>query len=131
LYDAVDLYLAGSSTVPPIGEWNVGAITDFSSVFSAERNPAAKFFTVGDELNQWDTRNAASMKLMVRLSTTEANDSLSSASYRTCRSVFIVDSSFRLNRSMGIYPTGTPATCKTCLAWCVQVVAISFRRGYA
>jgi Mycoplasma protein of unknown function, DUF285 len=69
LYDAVDLYLAGSSTVPPIGEWNVGAITDFSSVFSAERNPAAKFFTTGDELNQWDTSNAASMKLMVRLST--------------------------------------------------------------
>jgi hypothetical protein len=76
LYDAVDLYLAGSSTVPAIGEWNVGAITDFSSVFSAERNPAAKFFTVGDELNQWDTSNAISMKSMVRLSTMKADGSL-------------------------------------------------------
>jgi surface protein len=62
LHDAVDAYLADTSQAPPINGWDVSQITDFSELFSADRNPAATNFNA--DLNTWDTGNAVTMRGM-------------------------------------------------------------------
>jgi Mycoplasma protein of unknown function, DUF285 len=64
LYNAVDAYLAGTSAAPPIGEWDVSQITNFTNVFSGERNPAVANFNA--DLSKWVTSNAVTMSGMVR-----------------------------------------------------------------
>lgn len=60
LRDAVDSYLNGNvNGYPHINDWDVSEITDFSELFSADRNPLAADFN--ESLNKWDTRNARSM----------------------------------------------------------------------
>ena len=59
---AVDLYLAGKLDVP-INEWDVSQITDFSYLFSANRNSAAADFN--EDLNNWKTSNVASLSGML------------------------------------------------------------------
>ena len=72
LYDAVDLYMAeqllginasAPSQLPPIGEWDVSNVINMTSVFSAHRNPAMKFFHV-DDLNLWNVSNVRYMRYM-------------------------------------------------------------------
>ena len=57
LRSAVDRYLSGTLVVP-INEWDVSLITDFSYVFSANRNSAAAAFN--QDLSNWNTANAVS-----------------------------------------------------------------------
>jgi surface protein len=63
LLAAIDMYLNGEINIP-IGEWDVSQITDFSLAFSASRNPKAASFN--EDLNNWDTSRATSMRRMVR-----------------------------------------------------------------
>ena len=68
LLDAIDSYLADDSPTSnvslvygyPIGTWNVSVVTNFSSIFSAERNPLASLFD--EALSGWDTTSAVSME---------------------------------------------------------------------
>jgi len=55
LRGAVDDYLAGTMTIP-INEWDVSGVSDFSQLFSADRNPAAAEFN--EDLDGWNTSNA-------------------------------------------------------------------------
>jgi len=55
LRNAVDDYLAGAVTIP-INEWDVSRVSDFSQLFSADRNPAAAEFN--EDLDGWNTSNA-------------------------------------------------------------------------
>lgn len=60
LTDAIDEHMAmnGTSNVS-IGEWDVSAIDDFSSLFSAARNEAMIDFN--DDIGMWDTSSAVNM----------------------------------------------------------------------
>eukprot|EP00977_Amphora_coffeiformis_P001504 scaffold294_cov221-Amphora_coffeaeformis.AAC.60 len=68
LRNAVDIYFdvpeAAVMIYGQIRDWNVSCATDFSELFSAERNPAAVFFD--ESLTNWDTRNAVTMKNMFK-----------------------------------------------------------------
>ena len=55
LQSAVDDYLAGNVLIP-INEWDVSGVSDFSQLFSADRNPAAADFN--EDLDGWNTSNA-------------------------------------------------------------------------
>ena len=66
LYDAVDLYLMTfvngsiSSTLPPIEQWDVSQLYNLSKVFSALRNPRARYFNA--DLSMWNVSNAVYMR---------------------------------------------------------------------
>lgn len=68
LLNATDAYLEDRSPTSdvalmyghPIGSWNVSLVTNFSSIFNAERNPLASTFD--DDLSGWDTSAAESME---------------------------------------------------------------------
>jgi hypothetical protein len=70
LLNAVDAYMidrTSSSAVAakygyPIGNWNVRSIDDFSSVFSAARNPLMYYFD--EELPNWDMQSAKNTSRM-------------------------------------------------------------------
>jgi len=72
LYQAVDAYLLDPSSTTrvarryghPIGTWQVGALSDFSRVFSAVRNVRALYFN--EPLDGWDTSRATTMEGMFR-----------------------------------------------------------------
>jgi hypothetical protein len=65
LYNAVDLYLMASvnasiqMTLPPIEQWDVSQLYNMSKVFSASRNPLARYFNAN--LSMWNTSNVAYM----------------------------------------------------------------------
>ena len=59
LQSAVDDYLAGNVMIP-INEWDVSNVSDFSQLFSADRNPAAAEFN--EDLDGWNTSNAESFE---------------------------------------------------------------------
>jgi amino acid transporter len=73
LLNAVDEYLANngpdtnvsSSYGWPIGSWCVSRITDFSSVFSTDRNPDASTFD--ESLTNWDMSQGRMFRAMVSL----------------------------------------------------------------
>jgi hypothetical protein len=73
LLTAVDEYLANNrpdTTVAstygwPIGSWCVSRITDFTSIFSADRNPDA--LTFDESLSNWDTSQGRIFSSMVSL----------------------------------------------------------------
>lgn len=70
LRQAVDDYLADDSFTSevallyghPIGTWCVGKVTDFSALFSANRNQRASFFN--DDLGCWDMSKATTVSEM-------------------------------------------------------------------
>ena len=71
LQDAVDQYLATDTATTrvkpawmetygsPIGTWCVSKITNFNSLFSADRNPAAMTFNA--DISRWDMSNATDL----------------------------------------------------------------------
>lgn len=63
---AVDAYVVDKSSTTrygfPIGNWDVSAIRDFSTLFSTARNPAMATFTA--DLSNWDTRSAVDTSSM-------------------------------------------------------------------
>ena len=65
LYNAVDLYLmmyanaSMLSTLPPIEQWDVSQLYNMSRVFSASRNPLARYFNA--DLSMWNTSSVAYM----------------------------------------------------------------------
>ena len=64
---AVDNFVAGVSTVEygsTIGSWCVSQISDFSDLFSAERNPAMSSFN--ENIAAWDMASATNMDAMFR-----------------------------------------------------------------
>lgn len=61
LYDIVDLYFDGQ--IETIRTLNVSALTNFTSVFDAQRNPKAAFFNAA---LSWSTPNAKTMDFMFR-----------------------------------------------------------------
>ncbi|GAX13791.1 hypothetical protein FisN_30Lh085 [Fistulifera solaris] len=70
LQAAVDEYLVRghpSHTVSqvygwPIGKWNVSAVTNFTALFSVDRNPNARSFNA--DLSSWDVSHATTMRKM-------------------------------------------------------------------
>jgi len=66
LRNAVDSYILDKSSTElygfPMGNWDVGDISDFSEIFSASRNPAMLFFS--EDLSNWDVSNAENMESM-------------------------------------------------------------------
>jgi surface protein len=70
LYNAVDTYMSkryNTTTTShidktPIGQWDVSLVSNFSSVFDADRNPTVVEFN--DDLSNWDTSNALTMERM-------------------------------------------------------------------
>ena len=63
LRSAVDDYLAGILTVP-INDWDVSLVSDFSELFSADRNPATVDFN--EDLDRWDVSNAVTFMGLFR-----------------------------------------------------------------
>ena len=64
---AIDQYLEDPGTVPAvygtdIAEWDVSQVTDFSHLFSAERNEAVSTFNA--DLSRWDVSLAENMESM-------------------------------------------------------------------
>ena len=67
LLAAVDEFAMDSSTAaerygPNIGQWCVSAVTDFSQVFSGNRNPRLREFN--QDVSNWDMTNAVSLQSM-------------------------------------------------------------------
>jgi surface protein len=46
----------------PIGKWNVSAVTNFTALFSVDRNPNARSFNA--DLSSWDVSNATTLRKM-------------------------------------------------------------------
>ena len=83
LLDAVDNYMsykkpeeseAAAEYGTPIGSWCVGAIQDFSEVFSTHRNLDARYFE--DDIRCWDMSSATDLSSMFR-GATSFNEALS------------------------------------------------------
>jgi len=84
LRNAVDSYILDSSSTTatalkygyPIGNWNVGQVSDFSSVFSAKRNPLLIRFD--EELGGWNLDSAVTTASMFEgcVSFTDSESSL-------------------------------------------------------
>lgn len=73
LMDAVDTYVGTDMDMvdaikvaygSPMNTWSVGLIQDFDELFSAERNPEINVYQFSANLDNWNTRNAKTMKKM-------------------------------------------------------------------
>jgi Mycoplasma protein of unknown function, DUF285 len=82
---AVDEYLNSSGSAQsevalrhgyPIGTWDVSRVTNFSAIFSADRNTLATYFE--DDLSGWDTSSAVAMDRMFSGAVRFTGDSIAS-----------------------------------------------------
>jgi hypothetical protein len=80
LRNAVDSYMQDNSSTEiygyPMGNWDVGGISDFTELFSASRNPQMLYFS--EDLSNWDMSSATHTDSMFEgtVSFTDASGSL-------------------------------------------------------